>query len=219
MAETAASGPGTPQEKDVEQLQNRIEEQRAEFAETAGALADKADVKKQAKLRLEQAKAGARERIERARETAQANPAPVAAALGGALLLAWIPRRARRGRRNAMAKTDGLALAAPYVERLAGNEYLQENLRDAAANLRAAYVRASKRKVDAVDDRVFKRRLRKAGESLSEARAALLTGRAKPKRSKRRVVVVALAGVGIAGAVAIARDDELRRDLFGDGAG
>jgi hypothetical protein len=117
-----------------------------------------------------------------------------------------------------MAKADGLARAAPYVERLAGNEYLQENLREAAANLRAAYARASKRKVDAVDDRVVKRRLRKAGESLSEARAALLTGRAKPKRSKKRAVIVVLAGVGIAGAVAIALDDELRRDLFGDGA-
>jgi hypothetical protein len=117
-----------------------------------------------------------------------------------------------------MAKADGLARAAPYVERLAGNEYLQENLREAAANLRAAYARASKRKVDAVDDRIVKRRLRKAGESLSEARAALLTGRAKPKRSKKRAVIVVLAGVGIAGAVAIALDDELRRDLFGDGA-
>ena len=118
-----------------------------------------------------------------------------------------------------MANADGLAQAAPYVERLAGNEYLQENLRDAAANLRAAYARAAERKLDAVDDRVVKRRLRKAGESLSEARAALLTGRTKPKRSKRRVAAVGLAGVGIAGAVAIALDDELRRDLFGDGAG
>jgi hypothetical protein len=52
MAETAASGPGTPEEQHVEQLENRIEEQRVEFAETAGALADKADVKKQGKLRL-----------------------------------------------------------------------------------------------------------------------------------------------------------------------
>jgi hypothetical protein len=93
MAETAASGPGTPEEQHVEQLENRIEEQRVEFAETAGALADKADVKKQGKLRLERAKAGARTKIERARETPQANPVPVAGAVGGALLLAWILRR------------------------------------------------------------------------------------------------------------------------------
>jgi len=114
-----------------------------------------------------------------------------------------------------MATAESMSRVGPYVERLATNEYLQENLGDAVASLRAAYARASKRKAAAAQDKAFYRQLRQAAGSISEARAALLSGREKPKRSKKRILAVLVFGLGSAGLVALATSEELRNRILG----
>jgi ferric-dicitrate binding protein FerR (iron transport regulator) len=86
----------------------------------------------------------------------------------------------------------------PYVEQLIENDYAQEKLREAVANLGAT-----------------------AG-SLSEAAAAIKTGRRKPRGRwrKRLFAVVALGATGAA--IALAMDEDLRRKVLGgtgDGMG
>jgi hypothetical protein len=106
----------------------------------------------------------------------------------------------------------------PFLERALDNRYAQENLSDAAENLRAAYRRASKRRVEPTRDKKLREQLRQAALSITEAGSAIKTGRQKPrKRWGRRVLVVI--GVGTVGAAAaLAASDELRNTVFGDGA-
>jgi chromosome segregation ATPase len=101
-----------------EQIEAEIEETREELGDSVAALADKADVKKQAQQRIEetkeavQAKASAtadaaKQKFQAAPETAseatdrtvaalRANPVPALAAVGGFLLVAAVVRRGRR---------------------------------------------------------------------------------------------------------------------------
>jgi hypothetical protein len=60
-----------------------------------------------------------------------------------------------------------------YVQRLIENEYVQENLAQAADSLRAAYRRASKRRVEPMRDEKLRRQVREAALSLREAASAL----------------------------------------------
>jgi Protein of unknown function (DUF3618) len=81
MAETNGAQAGT---RDPEQIQRDIERTRAELAATVAAVAEKADVKTQAKRRVDETKA----RVEQ-------NPVPLA--IGGAVvltaLIVWVVRR------------------------------------------------------------------------------------------------------------------------------
>lgn len=95
-----------------------------------------------------------------------------------------------------------IAVAAPYLERLAVNEYVQDRLFEAAQQLQAAYVRAagsSARK--AAQDRKVQARVKRGLEALRDATVALRTGRKRKPRSVRPLVVGGLA-VGALGAVA-----------------
>jgi hypothetical protein len=95
-----------------------------------------------------------------------------------------------------------IAVAAPYLEGLAVNEYVQDRLFEAAQQLRAAYARAaggSARK--AAQDRQVQARVKRGLEALRDATVALRTGRKRKRRSVRPLVVAGLA-VGAAGAVA-----------------
>jgi hypothetical protein len=92
-----------------------------------------------------------------------------------------------------MADTSATAV----IERLIDDEYLQEQLSDGAARLRAAYRRArSVRAQEAMQDKKLYDHVRRAAEALSEA-ARRAAGRPKPepKRRWRRlpVLLVALA--------------------------
>jgi hypothetical protein len=109
--------------------------------------------------------------------------------------------------------------AGTYAQRLIENEYVQENLAQAATNLRAAMRRASKRRVEPTRDEKLRRQLREAALSLREAWSALQTGRRKPKKRRgRRVLLVLVLGAGAAAAV-VASNEELRNALLGgDGA-
>jgi ElaB/YqjD/DUF883 family membrane-anchored ribosome-binding protein len=63
-ARTASAGGDLPEEKDQEQLQQEIEETRAELGDTVDALAQKADVKARVSEKVEQRKAALHERQE-----------------------------------------------------------------------------------------------------------------------------------------------------------
>ena len=80
--------------------------------------------------------------------------------------------------------TDRAAMAGIYAQRLIENEYVQENLAEAADRLRAAYKRASKRRVEPTRDKKLRRQIRDAALSLREATNALQSGRRKPKKRR-----------------------------------
>ena len=112
--------------------------------------------------------------------------------------------------------SDKVANAGTYAQRLIENEYVQENLAQGVESLRAAYRRASKRRVEPTRDEKLRRQVRDAALSLREAASALQSGRRKPKRRRgRRVVVLVSVGAGAA-AVVLASNDRLRRQLMGD---
>jgi hypothetical protein len=113
-----------------------------------------------------------------------------------------------------MANTE--TKAGIYAQRLLNNEYVQENLAQAVDSLRAAYRRASKRRVEPTRDEKLRRQVRAAALSLTEAASALKAGRQKPKRRRgRRVIVVLALGVGGAAAL-LAANEKLRRKVLGD---
>jgi hypothetical protein len=72
MAESTTRNSEAEQPRDPEQIEREIEETREELADTVGAVAEKADVKKQARLKVDETKAGVREKVEGVRETAEA---------------------------------------------------------------------------------------------------------------------------------------------------
>ena len=105
-----------------------------------------------------------------------------------------------------MAQTDALS----RIEQLLDNDYAQEQIQEGLKNLRAAYQRASKRRVKPARDERLRRQVRAAAASLTEATNAVRSGRKKPKpRWGRRLVVVGVLsalGIGIAAAARRAGD-------------
>jgi hypothetical protein len=101
-----------------------------------------------------------------------------------------------------MARTDKAARFGPYAQELLENAYVQENLRDGADKLRAAYRRARKPRVEPTRDEKLRGQVRSAAQSITEAGRALRSGRRKPERRwGRRVAVIiglAVAGAGVA---------------------
>jgi ElaB/YqjD/DUF883 family membrane-anchored ribosome-binding protein len=67
-----------PPEKTPEQIQAEIEATRAEMGQTVAAVAEKADVKKQAKQKVEDLKEQASTKAEQAPSAVRENPIPVA---------------------------------------------------------------------------------------------------------------------------------------------
>ena len=83
-----------PLESDLLDLRREIERTRAELGATVEALSQKADVKAQAKERVELAKGQARERVHETQEKAMQQPAvPVGVGIGLLLFVVWRIRR------------------------------------------------------------------------------------------------------------------------------
>jgi ferric-dicitrate binding protein FerR (iron transport regulator) len=117
-----------------------------------------------------------------------------------------------------MGTTDQAARAAPYLQELVDNDYVQENLREGLDRLRAAYARARKRRVEPTRDEKLRRQLRDAARSISEAASALRSGRRKPERRwGTRLAVVA--GLAVAGGAAGLWARERLGDQAGSNAG
>jgi hypothetical protein len=113
-----------------------------------------------------------------------------------------------------MTATESASRLGPYVERLLQNAYVQDNLLDAVENLREAYERAQKRRVEPARDEKIRRQLRQSVLSFQKAGEALRSGRQKPKKHRARRTLI-LAGLGAVGvAAALATSDELRSKLF-----
>jgi len=113
-----------------------------------------------------------------------------------------------------MAKTETASEAGRYVERLLDNSYVQERLGEAAEDLRAAYRRASKRRVEPARDKKLRRQVRNATLSLTEATKALKAKRKKPKRRKGRRALMLLGIGAFATAAAFAASEDLRNKLL-----
>jgi hypothetical protein len=117
-----------------------------------------------------------------------------------------------------MPVSDKTAQGAQYVQRLLENSYAQENLSDAVESLRAAYRRASKRRVEPSRDEKLRRQVREAALSLTEAASALNSNRHKPKKRRGRRVLILFALVGGGTAVALALRGDLREKALGGGS-
>ena len=117
-----------------------------------------------------------------------------------------------------MLRSDTAVHVTPFLERVLENRYAQENLSDAAEKLRAAYRRASKRRVEPTRDEKLREQLRQAALSITEAGRAIRTGRQKPRKrwGRRVLVVIGLGAVGVA--AALASSEELRRTVLGHGS-
>jgi hypothetical protein len=101
-----------------------------------------------------------------------------------------------------MAKTKQKAKsAAPYVQRMLEDEYVHDQLINAAARLRDAYGRVSSKRSKAADDKRVYAHVREAAGSLRNAVTAVQ--RKPPPRKRGRKALIA-AGVAGAGAAAIA---------------
>jgi hypothetical protein len=99
-----------------------------------------------------------------------------------------------------MSRSSRAARVTPYARELLENPYVQENLRDGAGKLRAAYGRMQKRRVEPTRDERLRRQVVSAAQSLGEAARAVRTGRRGPERRwPKRLAVIG--GLGAAGTV------------------
>ena len=113
-----------------------------------------------------------------------------------------------------MAMSDVGSRFAPLAEELLENRYARENLLEGAEKLRDAYARAQKRRVKPLHDRKLRAQVKAALSAFDQGSAALLSGRRKPKRTGRKLLV-GLVAVGAAGfGVAMAMNEELRNSVF-----
>ena len=100
------------------------------------------------------------------------------------------------------------ARAPRYMERLAEDEYVQEQLRTAAERLLAAYRRAARQGPRATEDKKVYDRVREAVVSIRRAVGAL----EEPPPKKRRRLPEGLLLLGAAGAAAYALTRGARRE-------
>lgn len=101
-----------------------------------------------------------------------------------------------------MAKTKKAQSALPYAQRLLEDEYVQEQLRNAAQGLRTVYERARKGRGKATEDKHLYGNLRHAATSIRNAATALQRPKPKPKKRRaRKLATLAFAVGGCAGVV------------------
>jgi hypothetical protein len=117
---------------------------------------------------------------------------------------------------KAGAGAVGAAKAAtsnPYVQRLANDEELRDNLRNAFESARKAYDRMSNGKGPAkalFDDKKTQRELKDAASSLKDAADALRGAKAKKKRRRGGLFTLVLVG----GVAALVLSEGLRKKVL-----
>jgi ferric-dicitrate binding protein FerR (iron transport regulator) len=95
-----------------------------------------------------------------------------------------------------MAKTKEAKSAVPYARRLLEDEYVQEQLRHAAAGLRVAYERARSQRGQATEDKRLYRNLQQAATSIREAILALQRPKPEPRRGRGGKIGVLMFALG-----------------------
>jgi adenylosuccinate synthase len=106
----------------------------------------------------------------------------------------------------------------PYVQRLAEDEELRENLRTAFESSKKVYARMSNGKgpVKALDDKKTQKQLKEAAESLRDAANALRGAKSSGKRKRRRGgLLLLLVGAGLALALSESLRSKVLDALFG----
>jgi hypothetical protein len=103
----------------------------------------------------------------------------------------------------------------PYVQRVAQDPELRDNVRVAYDAARSAYARLSNGKPAAkvvMDDKRFQKELRQAADALKDAGSALRDG---PKRRRRKGGIGRLLVIGIVGAgLAVALSEDVRSKVL-----
>ena len=105
------------------------------------------------------------------------------------------------------------ATSNPYVQRLAQDEELRDNLRTAFESARKAYDRMSNGRGPAkalLDDKKTQRELKEAANSLKDAADALRGSKAKKKRRRGGLFTLLLVG----GVAAIVLSEDLRKKVL-----
>jgi hypothetical protein len=105
------------------------------------------------------------------------------------------------------------ATSNPYVQRLANDEELRDNLRDAYESAQKAYKRMSNGKGPAkalLDDKKTQRELKEAASSLKDAADALRGTKAKKKKRKGGLLTLLLVG----GIAALVLSEDLRKKVL-----
>jgi adenylosuccinate synthase len=105
------------------------------------------------------------------------------------------------------------ATSNPYVQRLANDEELRENLRTAFESARKAYERMSNGKGPAkalLDDKKTQRELKEAASSLKEAADSLRGSKTKKKRRRGGLFTLLLVG----GIAALVLNEGLRKKVL-----
>src|SRR5436190_22664605 len=113
-------------------------------------------------------------------------------------------------------KTKKAKSTIPYLQRLAEDDYIQAQLRNAAGRLREAYSRTRRERGRAVEDKKLYANLREAATSIRKA-ASRLQRKPKPKRRGRKIAAVAAAAGGAA--LLWRRKGSEQTDYGTDGAG
>jgi hypothetical protein len=111
--------------------------------------------------------------------------------------------------------TDIPSKLKPIAEELLDNTYARDNLQEGAEKLREAYERSQKRRVKPSKDRKLRKQLEAAVAAFDEGTAALASGRKKPKRTGRKLVLVVLGLVAAGAAAVLATNEELRGQVLG----
>jgi len=124
--------------------------------------------------------------------------------------------------RKGAAKAGKAARAAgtnPYIQRLAQDGALREDIREALAVTRSAYGRLANGKTPAkalMEDKKLQRDLREAATSLRDIGVTLREGpKRKRKRRLGRMILVALVGGGLAVALSEGLRKKVLDTLFG----
>ena len=123
-------------------------------------------------------------------------------------------KKKKAAKAGAGAFATGKAAANnPYVQRLAQDEELRENLRTAYESARKAYQRMSNGKGPAkalFDDKKTQRELKDAANSLRDAADALRGAKAKKKRRRGGLLTLLLVG----GVAAMVLSEDLRKKVL-----
>jgi hypothetical protein len=115
------------------------------------------------------------------------------------------------------AAKAGAAAAVPYVRRVMSDEDLRDNVRVAVDSAREAFARLQNGKGPAkvlLDDKKFKKSVQEAASALKDASESLRDAPKHPTRKKGGGVFRKLLLLAIAGAIAIAVNEELRNKVL-----